>query len=179
MDQRVLHTKQALTTALFTLLQQQPIERITVTALCQTAHINRRTFYIHYDHVSDIFDDYQIDLAQEVAQALTGQHASTVQLVATFDKILMANLTGFQYLCLSRQHHHLIEDLQQMLFETLCDNLLTNQTPGTAQLVLSSLTAGLINTYIYWFSHPDTITYQTLVTTNQQLVRTHLALLPQ
>jgi len=66
LDERVRKTKQALTTALFKLLATQPIDTITVTALCRTAHINRRTFYSHYEHVTDIFDDYQIILAKSV-----------------------------------------------------------------------------------------------------------------
>jgi len=177
LDQRVIKTKRALTTALFILLQQQTIDSITVTALCQEAHINRRTFYIHYEHVTDIFEDYQIELSNEVADSLAGARTSAVNLVATFDKILIANFAGFKYLCLNRQQHHLVEDLQQMLFDTLCDTLLTRQSPATNHLILSSLAAGLINTYIYWFGHDELLTYDLLTTTNQALVRAHLQLL--
>lgn len=177
MDQRVIRTKQALTTALFTLLQQQTIDKITVTALCKEAQVNRRTFYIHYEHVTDIFEDYQLELANEVAVSLAGERTSAIDLVATFDKILMANFAGFKYLCLNRQQHHLIEDLQQMLFETLCETLLSTQSQPADRLILSSLAAGLINTYIYWFGHTELITYDLLTTTSQALVQAHLVLL--
>lgn len=177
MDQRVIKTKQALTTALFSLLQTQTIDTITVTSLCRTAKINRRTFYIHYDHVSDIFEDYQLQLADQVANSLAGERHHLNNLVQTFDKILMANFDGFKYLCLNRQQHHLVEDLQQMLFETLCDTLLTSQAAPTDSLILSALASGLINTYVYWFSHDDQITYDALTETNQQLVKTQVALL--
>ncbi|WP_047999453.1 TetR/AcrR family transcriptional regulator [Lactiplantibacillus herbarum] len=177
MDQRVIKTKQALTTALFNLLQQQTIDTITVTALCREAQINRRTFYIHYERVTDIFEDYQIELSAEVAASLAGERTNAANLVATFDKILMANFAGFKYLCLNRKQHHLIEDLQQMLFETLCATLLNHQSRPADHLILSSLAAGLINTYIYWFGHDELITYDLLTTTNQDLVRAHLTLL--
>ncbi|VDG20434.1 Transcriptional regulator, TetR family [Lactobacillus acidipiscis] [Lactiplantibacillus mudanjiangensis] len=89
----------------------------------------------------------------------------------------MTNFEGFKYLCLNRQQHHLVEDLQQMLFDTLCDTLLTAHAAPADRLILSALASGLINTYVYWFSHDDQITYDALTETNQQLVKTQVALL--
>ncbi|BDZ31969.1 TetR/AcrR family transcriptional regulator [Lactiplantibacillus sp. WILCCON 0030] len=177
MDIRVRKTKQALTAALFERLATQPIDSITVTALCQTAKISRRTFYIHYEHVTDIFEDYQLRLAEQVANSLSGPHLDASTLIATFDHILMTNFSGFKYLCLNQQQHQLVDQLQQMLFETLYDTLPKSQKTPANQLVLTSLAAGVMQTYIYWFNHDQALTYALVTKTNQALIHANLTLL--
>lgn len=178
LDQRVVKTKQALTQALFELLKTTPLSKITVTALCQTAGVNRRTFYIHYSRVSDIFDDYQFELSQQVEQALSTPHPDVDTLITTFNRILMANYNALRYLCLSEQHQSLINHLKQMLFDTMCLSLLTagNNTPEN-QLTLQFIANGIVNAYVYWFSHEETIGFDALIATNKRLLHTNLPLL--
>lgn len=47
-DLRVLKTKKLLCTALFELLEEKQIDRITVQEICARAMVNRMTFYKHY-----------------------------------------------------------------------------------------------------------------------------------
>ncbi|KRM09337.1 TetR/AcrR family transcriptional regulator [Paucilactobacillus suebicus] len=168
MDRRIIKTKAALRTALFKLLQDKKIEQIKVTELCREAGINRRTFYIHYDHVEDIFEDYQDEMAQRVYEALSVRYQNLDALLKVFDEILMDNFEGFKYLCQNQQHHVLVDQLQQMLFDTLCDVLLTSGN-GRGKIILQYLSDGLINSYVYWFNHPEVATYETLTLTNRQL----------
>ena len=48
--------REAMEGALFRLLQVKPLEKVTVSELCQTAGVNRSTFYAHY---LDIYDMHQ------------------------------------------------------------------------------------------------------------------------
>ncbi len=41
-------TEQTITACFLDLLEKKPISQITVTEICQSAHINRATFYKHY-----------------------------------------------------------------------------------------------------------------------------------
>lgn len=177
MDQRVIKTKAALTQALFKLLENKTIEKITVTELCRTAHIDRRTFYIHYSNVSDIFEDYQDQMSFEVYQALSNAKYGAEGLLDVFHQILMQNYRGFKYLCLNQQQHLLVEKLQKMVFETLCDSLLSERVAEDNKVILKYLSSGLIDTYVYWFSHSDEVDYETLVKTNKKIVQANLELL--
>lgn len=74
-DLRVRHTKQLLKDALLQILQTKSIDKVTVTELCKTAHINRNTFYSHYRspldlllEVEDNFADKVLTTAQEPLQ---------------------------------------------------------------------------------------------------------------
>lgn len=176
-DQRVAKTKKALTEGLFKLLENKTIEQITVTELCRIAHIDRRTFYIHYSNVSDIFEDYQEDLSLEVYQALSASKYGAEGLLNVFHEILMKNYRAFKYLCLNQQQHLLVEKLQEMLFETLCDSLLSKKDDEHNKVILKYLSSGLIDTYVYWFSHSDEVEYDNLIKTNKKIVQANLKLL--
>lgn len=49
-----LRSKKLITDALVALLDEKPLEKITVTDIVKKADINRGTFYAHYDNVSDV-----------------------------------------------------------------------------------------------------------------------------
>ncbi|MBQ8488283.1 MAG: TetR/AcrR family transcriptional regulator [Lachnospiraceae bacterium] len=44
-------------TALMTLLDSKDFEYISVKELCETAGVNRSTFYLHYDNVNDLLQE--------------------------------------------------------------------------------------------------------------------------
>lgn len=74
-DLRVRHTKQMLKDALLQILKTKSIDKVTVTELCKTAHINRNTFYSHYRtpldlllEVEENFSDKVLTYAQEPLQ---------------------------------------------------------------------------------------------------------------
>lgn len=66
-DRRVIYTKRAIRDSFVSLIQQKPIEKISVTEICKLADINRGTFYSHYS------DPYALrkSLEQELVDAIT------------------------------------------------------------------------------------------------------------
>ncbi len=69
-DLRVRHTKQLLKNALLQILQVKTIDKVTVTELCKTAHINRNTFYSHYRSPGDLLDEIEQNFASKILQAV-------------------------------------------------------------------------------------------------------------
>lgn len=63
-------TKRALGASLIRLLQQKPIDKITVSQLAAECGINRMTFYYHF---KDIYDLVEWSFAQEVKRVLEGK----------------------------------------------------------------------------------------------------------
>ncbi|WP_283680113.1 TetR/AcrR family transcriptional regulator [Lentilactobacillus sp. Marseille-Q4993] len=177
MDKRIEKTKEALTSSLFEMLETQPIENISITDLCNHANVSRRTFYVHYDNIYEIFEDYRDFLALKVYRALQSPDLVADNLLVVFDTILMSNYKGFRQLCLNDRHRSLIDDLHVMLFNTLCDVLNIEENDGKNRLILQYLSFGVINSYVYWFRNPDLMDYDMLTKTNEQIVRTNLELI--
>ncbi len=64
LDRRTRRTREALLRALLELLQEKPLNSITVTELTDRADVNRATFYTHYQDIFDMFDHLESDLTQ-------------------------------------------------------------------------------------------------------------------
>lgn len=55
MDKRIVKSRRNIFESLMTLLTDKPLSEITVTELCKTALINRKTFYTQFSSVFDAF----------------------------------------------------------------------------------------------------------------------------
>ncbi|MFC7687956.1 TetR/AcrR family transcriptional regulator [Ureibacillus sp. GCM10028918] len=68
-DLRVVKTKEALHTALITLLKNKPLESISISEICRIAKVNRGTFYLHYAQVGDLFEEYFKEIMDDLANS--------------------------------------------------------------------------------------------------------------
>lgn len=177
MDKRIEKTRQALTSALFGLLEDEPIEEITITKLCAKAHVSRRTFYMHYSNIFEIFEDFRDEMALKVYRALNNETSVSSDIITIFDKILMSNYQGFRQLCLNNRHHALIDDLHKMLFSTFQEVLEISDDDSPKKLALEYISFGIINSYVYWFKHPNFMSYEELNETNRKIIDTNLRLI--
>lgn len=64
-DTRVQYTKERLRHALLALLQEKTVDRITIKELCDTAGLNRGTFYLHYDCPAALLKDIEANFLEE------------------------------------------------------------------------------------------------------------------
>lgn len=64
-NQRVMITKRMLKEGMMRLLQEKPLDKISITELCREAGINRTTFYRHYEWPRDVLAEMQNDFLAE------------------------------------------------------------------------------------------------------------------
>ncbi|MBS5938201.1 TetR/AcrR family transcriptional regulator [Clostridium sartagoforme] len=64
-DRRIRKTKDVLKKSLISLMQEKSINSITVKELCETADINRGTFYLHYKDVFHMLSEIEKELFEE------------------------------------------------------------------------------------------------------------------
>lgn len=69
-DARVRYTQKVLKEALLQLLEQKPVNRITVKEVCERAGLNRATFYTHYADCFDLLESIEQDLLQDFEASL-------------------------------------------------------------------------------------------------------------
>ena len=67
-DRRIKYTKMVLRQALLEILQEKPIDRVTVKEICDRADINRSTFYVHYGSPQELFDGIQQEMYEEMKE---------------------------------------------------------------------------------------------------------------
>ena len=84
-NQRIRLTKRMLKEALVRLLEQKPIDKITVYELCGEAEINRTTFYKYYGSQYDLMEDIQTDFMQELENSMLEKaHPISLQNILTY-----------------------------------------------------------------------------------------------
>ncbi|MCD8156054.1 MAG: TetR/AcrR family transcriptional regulator [Clostridiales bacterium] len=69
-DRRTKYTKSVIRQALFDLMADRPINKITVTDICKAADINRSTFYSYYEDVYALLTSIQNELFENVVISL-------------------------------------------------------------------------------------------------------------
>ena len=69
-EHRVQTTKRRLREALLSLLPDKPLRAITVKELCESAKLNRGTFYAHYSDVYDLMAQIEEDMRTDFFAAL-------------------------------------------------------------------------------------------------------------
>lgn len=69
-DGRIRYTKMRIRTAFYELLREIGYEKISVTAICSRAEINRATFYKHYLDVPDLVDKLQEAVIDKITAKL-------------------------------------------------------------------------------------------------------------
>ncbi|MGM9950556.1 MAG: TetR/AcrR family transcriptional regulator [Lysinibacillus sp.] len=71
-DLRVIKTKKALFQALVELLKSEHFHEITVTKICNSAQVNRSTFYAHYANIDELFEQYFNDIMEDLEEDYEG-----------------------------------------------------------------------------------------------------------
>lgn len=92
MDIRIKRTRKMLEDALFDLMRDKPVEKITPTELCRKATVNRNTFYSHYKSVSQLYESVENKLINSVDESLT-HSSSTVEAITVVCRMLKSNQT--------------------------------------------------------------------------------------
>ena len=56
-ESKYFNTAVKMDTALISLLQKKSFEYISVREICETAGVNRSTFYLHYETIGDLLNE--------------------------------------------------------------------------------------------------------------------------
>lgn len=76
-NRRVKLTKQILKDSLCELLEKESIHKISIRTLCETADINRSTFYKYYGSQYDLLKEMEDDLLDEIEKNLSVTDTTT------------------------------------------------------------------------------------------------------
>lgn len=126
--------------ALMTLLKKKAFEYITVSEICETAGVNRSTFYLHYETIEDLLretaryliDDFLSYFSSDVKSvSFDLADCELDELVFICDKYLTPYLTYIKDhkevfgTMLSHIHTFRFEDVYKQLFENIFDPILS------------------------------------------------------
>ncbi len=84
-DHRTRITKMLIRKAFMDLLSKKPIQSISIKELCETASINRGTFYKHYTDLYDLLHQIEEEMLEDFQNALKSLFVSDSAQVTPVD----------------------------------------------------------------------------------------------
>ena len=93
-DKRIRKTKQNIRDALFQILEEKSIDKITVAEIVQRADINRSTFYFYYEDIFDLFRQTETEVFETFVRDIVATDAAFTE-----KKDFVAYLTKYLEFC--------------------------------------------------------------------------------
>lgn len=156
LDRRSKYSIYVIKQALFELLEQKPLEEITVVEICRTADINRGTFYKYYRDVSDLYDKTEDALVKEIYDLVEKSISPDFQNQFHFREILntLATSKEFAYIAQNKAFSERLAQKLLAFFIPYLQQMLQIKCPhATAQdsdLLLEYVLGGCIRVVSYW-----------------------------
>ena len=115
MDLRIEKTERGIKNAFIELRSRKPLEKITVKELCESARINKSTFYAHYKDIYDLSDAMEEEVVQSIANSIPAEFARELLMAYISQNSLTAILFS------GSQANHFADSIErsikQMIFE--------------------------------------------------------------
>lgn len=87
-----IRSRRLICDALLELLEEKPLEKITVTDIAKRADLNRGTFYLHYDNVNDVVSELQNTLIEQMKR-----YFSNLKISLNADNIMILTVECLKY----------------------------------------------------------------------------------
>ena len=179
-DLRVIKTKASLKEALINLLQEKTLDKISISELCKKASVNRGTFYLHYQDVAELFEEYFHDMTEDLRKAYYEPYLLTqfkienlssdmvrifhhVEKYKQFYKIVFNRKTPMMY------YYRLFEIIRNYLKDSIAEKKSENE-----DFIASYQANAIIGMIIQWIQHdfkesPDQLNWMLLSFTKSNL----------
>lgn len=189
-DLRWRRTSERLKQAFIQELQQHSFNEVTVSQLIQTAHLSRRTFYLHYQDKFDFLNKLENHLYEQLNQAFEEDHQTFLIKLNDKPKLWQQNYLFINnILRFVHQERNLFRALLSVNgdpnFTQKCRSLIMNEIRERVRLynahfsnqipenyALPMITDGLIGLLDAWLNnaHPESVEHFAKIMTNSQLV---------
>ena len=155
-DARVRYTRRVIKESLLRLLEDRPVNRITVKEVCEAAQINRATFYAHFTDCFDVLNQMENDLLADFERSLS--FASVVDVGDMIERIyamIDQNAEVFRVLIFQNKDSSLTAKMIAMAQDKtiVCwKEQLTRATESDREMLFTCLSNGLLNVILTGYS---------------------------
>ena len=165
-ESKYFNTATKMDLALISLLKKKPFEYITVSEICETASVNRSTFYLHYETISDLLDETTRYLLDDFRSYFPTDTIDLVccdrnELVFVCDKYLTPYLTYIknhkEVFGTAITHNKILkfEDVHKRLFDNIFNPILDrfHYPSNTRQYVMMYYLNGINAIVLKWLKN--------------------------
>lgn len=178
MDRRVARTDQAIKDAYFSLIRERGTTRITISEVARRADIDRKTFYLHYDSLKDVLDEYIEERISHIESLLadTDYLTDPFNVGIIYSIINSANEAELEFLesiSASESYNDLWKQISDVLTEKAVEIYKPHTAPEIDEKVLrvyaDYFISGALSIYRKWLRGDYEISWHELVKTVREV----------
>ena len=151
-----LLTKEYLSNALLSLMDEKNFEDITITDIVKKADINRGTFYAHYDNTSDVLKSISSSVMDEISSVFKARNNSDVLwnprvYLKQISDFFLTNPKYFAQLVATDKISEVLDDARHSAIEKIISDLemeLSESTRSQLFIILDYCISGICTLYI-------------------------------
>ena len=172
-----LRSRKLINEALADILQEKPLDKITVTEVVARAGINRGTFYAHYTDIPDVIQHLIQDTFTKISTAISqdpGQLRKLPEvLLSRIWEILSEDMDFYRKVMASSTAPLMQEQLVEFMIRYLLDHeeLFSLGSHREYELTIRFCAGGLSNLYRDWFSGKLDMSLETLTAQAAQMLQ--------
>lgn len=154
-DRRQIKTKKAIIAAFITLLQQKNISKITITELSKIADIDRKTFYLHYSSIEDLYNDLGtmlVSLVKEIIFEYSNEQKTPYQLFVAINDIISEKIDLFKSIAKNNDFSDFMMNIKDILSNELIRLYGKENTAASERFKLTAefVASGTVAMYLRW-----------------------------
>lgn len=164
-DPRVIRTQEILKSALYRLLQAGiTLNQISVQKLMKEAHLNRTTFYLHYERIDELRDQLVNDILQELTTMV--ERLTAVQDSSRTNQLIQL----LNYLQSHREPIIVLAQFEQLeahLFDLMKQLIVTRRSQSKSTSKQSKVdsdikTASIVGIIMWWLKKGEHLPAETI-----------------
>lgn len=176
-DKRVIRTKKAIKGALFRIMETKDLTDITISELADEASVNRRTFYTHYNSITEILDEIEAELIvamKTLAEGFdkTDCEQSTYDFFIGLNKIISVDFECYFKLLKSDSRGTLSARLKTVIHNAAVSvmDVLTSRQSSERRAIFAFVAGGFFNTYVEWKMSPGDLSIEQAAKISAEMV---------
>lgn len=179
-DKRSVRTRAAIESALLELLKDHALDCITIKNVCETAQVNRTTFYLHYTSTLDVLENIREEFINHILEnyglyaAKPGIDAYTAFLKAINESTFLTP-TLENFILNSKEAGVFIHSLKASFYEKLYGAVIKEAREDRKEhcaYVTAFLCSGVIDAYILWLKKGKSTPFNILCDSFSLLIKT-------
>ena len=165
-----IRSRKLINTALADLLQEKPLDKITVTDIVTRAELNRGTFYAHYTDVQDVVNRLIEQTMSEILSVISDTPKNITEMPLAILKqvqsILESDLSFYKKVMISNASSFMQEQLISIILDYFLQHEAEFDVADHEQFVLTInfCAGGLTRLYREWFMGNSNLTLDELTT---------------
>ena len=184
---RVLRTKKNIRQAFLHLLSEKSLSQITVKELSNLADINRKTFYMYYSNIEDIFAELEDELVLKLVhvfekELFQKEMFDSYSFFENLNHTIQEDIDLYRILNHSDLLPHLIQRAKNALIEVFFRKYNISADSDNERYILYAeyAASGILSMYTKWFSRDFHMSLEELTRTAAEITLYGLQhLLPQ